>query len=69
MTSRSDEGPIPHIAFTDTNEVIRATQVQLGEDTEFLESSNDTGVLPSGSSVCGSQDTGPKAPILLTHKE
>ncbi len=48
MTSRSDEGSLPHIAFPEMNEVMRGTQVQPGPGEV------NTGVSQSGSSEYGS---------------
>lgn len=46
VTRRGDEGCLLFVPFADSNKVISATQVQLGEDlgsTEFLEGGRDQG--------------------------
>ncbi len=46
MAGGSNECRLPLIAFPDSNEAVRATQVQLREDvgpTEFLERGRDQG--------------------------
>ncbi len=76
VTSRSDEGRLPLIAFPDTNEAIRTTQNQLRKhtcSTEFLKSGRDQGKwirefhhLVVQSAVV---NTGLQAPVLLIHEE
>ncbi len=76
VAGRGNEGRLPFIAFPDSNEVICAPQVQLGEDacpTEFLESGRDQGNWIGKLDCLGVQssviNTRPQAPVLLTHEE
>ncbi len=76
VARRGNEGCLPFITFPDSNEVIRAPQVQLGEDacpTEILESGRDQGKWIRKFDRLGVQsslsNTRPQAPILLTHEE
>ncbi len=75
VAGRGNEGRLPFIAFPDSNEVIRAPQVQLGEDagpTEFLESGRGqrkwVREFDRLRVECTVVNTGPQAPILLTHE-
>ncbi len=70
-----DERRLPLVTFPDSNEVVRTPQVQFGEyagSTEFLQGGWDQGKWIRQLHRLRIQhaivDTGPQAPVLLTHK-
>ncbi len=76
MARGGDECHLPLVAFPDTNEVICAPQVQLGEDAgprEFPESGGDQGKWIREFHRLGVQsaivNAWLQAPVLLAHEE